>query len=100
MNRVTGEWELSAGDGQCAVVVETPDTHTHTQKLCQTTLCNEIFITVWVSTNRQFILVWIEEVFQVVDGHRQVGLVDQAGGSHAVVSRRPLSFCINKQTLC
>lgn len=46
-----------------------------------------------VSTNRQIVLIRVEEVVQVVDGHHQVCLVDQAGGGHAVVSSPPLSIC-------
>ena len=48
-----------------------------------------------VSTNRQIVLVRVEEVVQVVDGHHQVCLVDQAGGGHAVVSTAPLTIYTN-----
>lgn len=76
-------------------------THTHTNTVPDHDLCNEILIAVWakVSTNRQLILVRVEEVVQVVDGHHQVCFVDQAGGSHAVVSGRPLSICTDTRTV-
>lgn len=50
-------------------------------------------------TNRQIILVRVEEVVQVIDGHHQVCLMDQACGSHAVVSSCPLSICTNILTV-
>lgn len=48
-----------------------------------------------VQRTDQVVLVRVEEVVQVVDGHHQVVLVDQAGGCHAVVSGRALSICTN-----
>lgn len=46
-----------------------------------------------VSTNRQIVLIRVEEVVQVVYGHHQIRLMDEAGGGHAVVSGPPLSIC-------
>lgn len=50
------------------------------------------------STNRQIVFVRVEEVVEVVDGHRQVGLMDQAGRSHAVVSSCSLSIWTHTDT--
>lgn len=46
-----------------------------------------------VSTNRQIILIRVEEVVQVVYGHHQIRLMDEAGGGHSVMSSPPLSIC-------
>lgn len=85
---------MSADDEECQWKHTLIHTHIHTNTVPGQTVCNEIFIAVRakVYTN-QIILVWVEEVVQVVDRHHQVCLVDQAGGSHAVVSSRPLSIC-------
>lgn len=46
-----------------------------------------------VSTNRQIILIRVEEVVQVIYGHHQIRLMDEAGGGHSVMSSPPLSIC-------
>lgn len=77
-------------------------TRAHTQILSQTRLCVMRYSLQYkpeVSTNRQIVLVRVEEVVQVVDGHHQVCLVDQAGGGHAVVSSPPLTIYTNILTV-
>lgn len=73
---------------------------THASTAGPTATRNEICAAVWaeVSTHRQIVFVRIEEVVEVVDGHHQVGLVDQAGGGHAVVAHCPLCIWAHTRT--
>jgi len=50
------------------------------------------------STNRQVILVRVKEVVQVINGHNQIGLMDQAGGRKWFTSTWSLGICV--QTRC